>query len=133
MTRSEIGDCTQEWTFETNRIDYVHIRFLQGCIPDWYAFFQQAYNVLRPGGWLESYEASPSVFSDDGTLPAKSAIAQWGPIFVNGGKAIGRSFTVVEDDVQRKAMEAAGFVDIQEKQIKVRNWHPSLCASPAKQ
>jgi hypothetical protein len=97
----------------------VHIRYLQGCIADWYAFFREAYKSLAPGGWLESHEASPNVFSDDDTLPPTSAIAQWGPLFVDGGKAIGRSFTIVDEDIQRKAMEEAGFVDIQEKLIKV--------------
>ncbi|KAK4242237.1 S-adenosyl-L-methionine-dependent methyltransferase [Achaetomium macrosporum] len=115
----EIDDCTQPWTFEPDSFDYVHIRYLQGCIADWYAFFREAYKALAPGGWLESHEASPNVFSDDDTLPPKSAIAQWGPLFVDGGKAIGRSFTIVDEDIQRKAMEEAGFVDIQEKLIKV--------------
>ena len=57
--------------------------------------------------------------SDDGTLSDKDAIAQWGPLFIEGGKAIGRSFTIVDDGTQREAMEKAGFVDIQEKMIKV--------------
>lgn len=81
--------------------------------------------MLKPGGYLESYEASPQVHSDDNTLSNKDAIAQWCPLFVEGGKAIGRSFTIVDDGIQRKAMENAGFVDIQEKMIKART--SSLC------
>lgn len=44
---------------------------------------------------------------------------QWGKFFVEGGKKIGRSFTIVEDGVQRSAMEKAGFVDLEEKNFKV--------------
>ncbi|KAK3357809.1 S-adenosyl-L-methionine-dependent methyltransferase [Lasiosphaeria hispida] len=116
---SEIDDCTQEWTFGADKFDFVHIRYLLGCIPDWTHLFKQAFATLKPGGYLESYEGSPNVYTDDDTLPPTSAIAQWGPLFINGGKAIGRSFTIVDDGVQRKAMEEAGFVDIEEKRIKV--------------
>ena len=117
--RFEIEDATQDWSFTPGTFDFVHIRYLLGCILDWDAFFKQAYDVLEPGGWLASYEASPRVYSDDGTLPADSAIAKWGPIFSDGGKKIGRSFDIVDDNTQRKSMEAAGFVDIREKLVKV--------------
>lgn len=119
-TYSEIEDCTQEWTFPMEEFDYVHIRYLVGSIADWTALFRQAFQVLKPGAYLESYEATPNTQSDDGTLPPDSALAQWGQLFVDGGRALGRSFTVVEDNVQRRAMEEAGFVDIQERNIKVR-------------
>ena len=98
----------------------MHIRFLFGSIKDWDGLFCEAYRVCRPGGWFESYEATPEIKSDDCVLPETSALYEWGRFFVEGGKKLGRSFTVVPDDVQRKAMEAAGFVDIQTKNVKVR-------------
>lgn len=58
--------------------------------------------------------------SDHIPLPEGSALGQWGKFFVEGGKKIGRTFTVLEDGVQRRAMEAAGFVDIEEYDFKVR-------------
>lgn len=118
-SHSDIDDCTREWSFPDNDFDFVHIRYLSGCIPDWYEFFRQAYRVTAPGGYLESYEGSPNVRSDDDTLPTDTAMAQWGPLFINGGKLIGRSFSVVDDGIQKKAMAAAGFVDIQDRLIKV--------------
>lgn len=63
---------------------------------------------------MESFEPSPLVKSDDGSVKDDSALGQWGKFFVMGGEKAGRSFTVVDDGLQRKAMEAAGFVDIQE-------------------
>ena len=56
---------------------------------------------------------------DDGSLPKDSALYQWGPIFTEWGAKSGRSFTVVDDGLQRKAMERAGFVDIDEFDTKV--------------
>ncbi|KAK7416176.1 hypothetical protein QQX98_005373 [Neonectria punicea] len=49
---------------------------------------------------------------DDGSITEKSAMHQWGRFFVEGGRKIGRSFTIVEDGVQKKSMEDAGFVPI---------------------
>ncbi|KAL7802244.1 S-adenosyl-L-methionine-dependent methyltransferase [Trichoderma aethiopicum] len=115
----EIEDCTQEWTFRNEDFDYVHMRWLLGSIQDWDALLQQAYRVLKPGGWVESLETSAIVRSDDGTVTETSALGQWGKFFLNGGKKIGRSFTVIEDETQRKSIEAAGFVDIQEFNFKM--------------
>jgi hypothetical protein len=47
-------------------------------------------------------------------------MGQFGKFFVEGGQEMGRSMTVVEDGIQRKGIEAAGFVDIQEQDYKVR-------------
>ncbi|KAH7121481.1 S-adenosyl-L-methionine-dependent methyltransferase [Dactylonectria macrodidyma] len=115
----QIDDCTQEWTFEENSLDYVHIRFLVGSVIDWPALFQQAYRCLKPGGYIESYEGGPNIGSDDGSVTKTSAMGQWGEIFCEGGRRIGRSFSIVEDEEQRKGIEAAGFVDIEEKDFKV--------------
>jgi hypothetical protein len=38
----EIDDVTLEWTFPDELFDFIHIRELFGCIPDWDFFFQQA-------------------------------------------------------------------------------------------
>ncbi|SPO07360.1 related to methyltransferase [Cephalotrichum gorgonifer] len=114
----EIEDCTQAWTFPPNSFDFIHIRYLVGSIPDWTAFFKEAYSALEPGGYLESYETSARLYSDDDTIPPTSAMAQWTPLFIDGGRKIGRSFDVVETNTQNTAMKEAGFVDIQEKWIK---------------
>ncbi|KAM0549227.1 hypothetical protein ACHAPJ_009537 [Fusarium lateritium] len=45
-------------------------------------------------------------------------MGQWGKFFIEGGKKLGSTFTVVEDGIQRKEMEKAGFVDIQEFDFK---------------
>lgn len=107
-------------------MDYVHIRWLVGSISDWERLYAQAYRVLKPGGWLESYEGLAGVESDDNSVPGTSALGQWGKIFINFGESIGRSFTIVSDNVQSKAMEVAGFTDVQEENFKVRSRNPVL-------
>jgi len=39
--------------------------------------------------------------------------------FSEAGKKTGRTFDIVPDDIQKKGMEAAGYVDIQVKDIKI--------------
>ena len=105
-------------------MDYIHMRWLVGSVGDWDALFAQAYRALRPGGWVESFETSPRLYSDDDTVPENSAMSQWSKIFFNFGNSIGRPFTVVDDDIQQNGMRSAGFVDIGVSERKVRIWTP---------
>ncbi|KXX74046.1 Demethylmenaquinone methyltransferase [Madurella mycetomatis] len=114
----QIDDCTQEWTFEANSFDFVHMRWLFGSIKDWDELYAQAYRALKPGGWIESHEASVIFHSDDGSVNDKTAMGKFGQFFIDGGKKMGRSMTIVEDGIQRKGIEAAGFVNIHEEDIK---------------
>ncbi|RSL41968.1 hypothetical protein CEP53_012453 [Fusarium sp. AF-6] len=109
----EIEDCTQEWTFDPESFDYVHMRYLYGSISDWSALFKEAFIVCKPGGWVESYEASPRMESDDGSVTETCAINEWGKFFIEGGKKLNRTFEILDKDLQKKGMEEAGFVDIQ--------------------
>ncbi|PTD08935.1 Secondary metabolism regulator LAE1 [Fusarium culmorum] len=106
--------CTREWTFKSASADYIHARWLMGSVGNWDSFFSEAFRVCKPGGWVESHEAASTISSDDNTVDPSSAMGHWGKFFIEGSKKIGTSFTVVEDGTQRKAMEKAGFVNIQE-------------------
>ncbi|KAK6949670.1 hypothetical protein Daesc_009753 [Daldinia eschscholtzii] len=117
--RFEVDDVTQPWTYEPDSFDYIHIRWLVGTIPDWYALFREAYQALKPGGYLESQESSCMMTSDDGTVKEGSPLDQWSKVFSEAGKKTGRTFTVIEEDLQRKAMEAAGFEITYQTDIKV--------------
>lgn len=92
---------------------------LIGVVEDWVNIFRNAYRCAQPGAYVESMVTSAHFYSDDGSVKKDSALAQWHNIFAEGSKKLGRSFTVVEDDVQRKAMKEAGFVDITIKKIKI--------------
>ena len=106
-------------------MDYVHARWLTGSIADWVAFYKEAYNVLKPGGWIESHEFAPYLESANDTITPKTALGQWGKIFVQAGKQLGRTFEVVPLEMQKKALEDAGFVDIQEADLVVSFQGPS--------
>lgn len=115
----EIEDCTLSWTYPAESFDYVHLRLLVGSISDWEALLTEAYRALKPGGWVESFEGAAYFESDDGTLTEAHALGQWGKLFANFGETIGRPFTLVADDIQKRSMQAAGFVDIHEAEYKI--------------
>ncbi|CCC14086.1 hypothetical protein SMACR_08397 [Sordaria macrospora] len=85
--------------------------------------------VCKPGGYVESCGSGMTWLSDDGT--ATEAMDQWGKVFREGGRKLGRTFTVYEEDLQRKGMEAAGFVDIEFVGIQcpMGVWHPEKKAA----
>lgn len=116
----EIDDCTEQWTWNKDSFDFVHIRYLFGAIKDWTELYRQAFHVTKPGGWVQSCEAEPLVQSDDGSVTPDSAInSLWNKLYSEGGKKTGCSFTVLSENLQRKSLEEAGFVDIQEANYKV--------------
>ncbi|KAF4490460.1 Phosphoethanolamine N-methyltransferase 3 [Fusarium agapanthi] len=118
----EIDDCTKPWTWDANTFDFVHMRYLFGAIRDWTSLFKEAYNAVKPGGWVESCESEPMTHSDDGTVKDDGSTAlggTWDKMFIEGGKATGCSLSVLTEDLQMKAMKEAGFVDIQETFYKI--------------
>ncbi|KAH6688502.1 S-adenosyl-L-methionine-dependent methyltransferase [Plectosphaerella plurivora] len=114
----QIDDCTQDWTFKPDSTDFVHLRWLVGSVIDWDALMIEAFRTLAPGGYLESHEGSIYITSDDGSVHDKTALSQWGPLFLEGGRRLGRPFLLLEQGIIRSAMEAAGFVDIEVHDFK---------------
>ncbi|KAF4998602.1 hypothetical protein FGRMN_2928 [Fusarium graminum] len=102
--RLEIEDCNDSWTFRPHSFDFVHLRFMLGSITDWTATFREAFTVCAPGGWIESYEVSSTMESDDRSIPEGSAMQRWGQVFEKGGLRAGQSFAMIREDVQRTSM-----------------------------
>lgn len=115
----EIDDANLDWTWPDNSFDYVHVRLLIGTIADWTKFYGEAFRVCAPGGWMETHESTVEWRSDvEGAIPEDSAMGQWSKVYWEGGRKFGRTFRVIEEDIQRKGMEEAGFVDIVVKDFK---------------
>lgn len=78
---------------------------------------KQAFEKLNPGGWLECQEPDVSLQCDDGTMSFDHALGQWYSelkrISELANKPVGNS------PLLKGWFEAAGFVEVQEKIIKV--------------
>ncbi|KAK0725557.1 S-adenosyl-L-methionine-dependent methyltransferase [Lasiosphaeris hirsuta] len=122
--RFEIEDATKTWTYPDNSFDYVHMRYLFGSIADWDELYREAYRVCKPGGWIESFDTSAKFGSDDDSIPEGSPMDQWYKVFKEGGKKFSRTFMVTEEDLQRKGIEAAGFInqEVWDYKIPVNGW-----------
>lgn len=108
----EIDDVTLDWTYPEEHFDFIHIRELFGCIPDWDFFFDQAYLHTKPGGWIEIVEHSVCPTSDDGSMGPDHFYHSWGQTVCDMGEIFGKSFTIWEEAKER--LEKAGFVDVVE-------------------
>jgi len=117
--RFEMEDAEQEWTFSPNSFDYIHMRTLGGSIQDWAKLFQQSYDTLRPGGWIETYETACVFSSDNCELPDDSPLSLWTDYFTEAGKLMRRTFNVLSDNVQVEGIRAAGFENIEVVPMKV--------------
>ncbi|KAK2006759.1 methyltransferase domain-containing protein [Colletotrichum eremochloae] len=74
----EVEDATNDWAWERDSLDFVHVRNLVGGgVPDWRALFQQAYEHLKPGGQIEFSEVRTRFFDlvdssgDEPTAPTR--------------------------------------------------------------
>jgi SAM-dependent methyltransferase len=112
----EIDDVTMEWTFPENHFDFVHVRELFGCVPDWDFFFQQAYEHTKPGGWIEVVEHSVQPIADDDSMGPDHFYHLWGKTVVECGEKWGKGFTIWEESKER--MIRAGYVDVVEVAYK---------------
>ncbi|CAG7558059.1 unnamed protein product [Fusarium equiseti] len=114
----EIDDATLRWTWDNNTFDFIHIRYLFGAIKDWTSLFKEAYRCCAKDGWIQSAEADVHIRSDDGTTDDLDVLKLWAKLFTEGGKLLGNSFFVQEDDLQEKGIHEAGFTDIKSIEYK---------------
>lgn len=125
-----IDDCILDWTWPTNHFDFIHIRAMYGCIPDWEELYRKAFRHLKPGGWLEDLEMDIRIQSDHVEIPKDHIYNQWAELFFEGGEKMGRTFAISHGHTMKDYMERVGFVDVVEEKVKIplHGWpdHPRL-------
>ncbi|KAH8168858.1 methyltransferase domain-containing protein [Sarocladium implicatum] len=115
----ELDDASQPWTFEDNTFDYIHVRYMLGSFKDWVAFYKECYRCLKPGGYIEHLEGSPTVRCDDGSVPEDSVWSEWSVLFNTAGDKTGVPFELLSNDIWIKNMEEAGFTNIVKQPVKL--------------
>jgi trans-aconitate methyltransferase len=113
----EIDDIEDEWTFQKNQFDFIHIRCLMGSINDWTKLYAQAYDHLAPGGWIQHLDMDIGFTSDDGTVGEDHVMAEWSRTFFDAGDKMGKTFRVL--DQMAPLMQNAGFTDLYQAVFKV--------------
>ncbi|KAH8712012.1 methyltransferase [Phaeosphaeriaceae sp. PMI808] len=113
-----IDDAESEWIYGPNeRFDFIHCRTMSGSISDWDKLIQQCYTHVVPGGWVEFQEPLALCESDDGTLERAENLMKWQSLC--GEAAASFKKDILVGDTIKARMEAAGFIDVHEKVVKV--------------
>lgn len=113
-----IDDVESEWTYGPNEaFDYIHGRAMAGGIADWEKLFQQIYDHLRPGGWVELQEYEAWIHSDDGTLEQAPTVMDWQLKLDDASRRFGKHFNVA--GTLKQKMVDAGFVNVRDDVFKV--------------
>ncbi|KAK5531919.1 hypothetical protein LTR25_008249 [Vermiconidia calcicola] len=115
--RFELDDIENEWLYRKNHFDLIHARELMLAVRDWDQLIKQAYDHLKPGGYLELSQSVPDPGCDDGSLPDDSAYRQMTAYFIEIGERLGASVHVAK--LFKQKMEQAGFEDVVEKRFKI--------------
>lgn len=85
-------------------------------VTDYPRLLTQAYDALKPGGYIEIKDMETSVFCDDGTFPSDSASNRWSTLLLGACEKIGRPIPRLH--AYKPMLEANGFIDVQELIVK---------------
>ncbi|KAF4341651.1 phosphoethanolamine n-methyltransferase 3 [Fusarium beomiforme] len=115
--RFEVDDINNEWTYPDDNFDFVHVRAMLGCIPDWTELYRKAFKHTKPGGWVESVDLWGEAKCDDDTLTPESSFYKWVEVFKKIESITGKSF--FWDDKMQQSIADAGFTNVAGRRIKV--------------
>lgn len=114
----QIMDADVEWDFDA-RFDLIHTRLMNGfSVKSWPFFYQQAYQSMQPGGWVENQEFGVDFACDDGTQLVDSAVLRWQSLWNTGIENLGLSGHCYPEKMKQQ-METAGFVNTTLKRYKM--------------
>lgn len=113
-----IDDAESDWIFgESERFDFIHGRALCGGIADWPRFYAQAYQNLKPGGWMEMQDHECWINSDDGGMDRAPACSEWIREVDRASEMFGKRLNIAH--LHRQWMLDAGFEQVSEIVKKV--------------
>lgn len=85
---------------------------MTGSIGAWPKFFEQSFEGLSPGGWIECQDICFPLRCDDGTVKEDSYINQWSQQMIKSTSIFGR--TGESASMYKQQMTDAGFVNVTE-------------------
>ena len=93
---------------------------MAGSIADWPKLLKQAFDHLRPGGWIEVTDFDAWASTDDNSLPETSSYYEFQVRLDEAAKKFGRNMNM--GPLHEQNLLAAGFVDVVVDIRKVRNF-----------
>ena len=114
--RFEVDDCESPWAYD-EPFDFVFSRYMCTSVRDWPKLLKQAFDNIKPGGFVEFQDFDMLFYSEDGTLRENSNAQRWIRMIVDANRQAGR-----EPSPGPKLegwMRGAGFVNVVPKRYKV--------------
>lgn len=105
-----------DWTWDHNSFDLVHSRVLCGSVVDYTKLLKQAFDSIKPGGYIEMQDMLPAMSCDDDSCGKDDPIMTMGQYAAQAIRKSGR--TLLELDEYKKHLEDAGFVNVKEVWLK---------------
>jgi SAM-dependent methyltransferase len=113
----EIDDIEEDWEYAPNHFDFIHGRDLLTAVRDWPRLLGQAFEHLKPGGWIQLASTIPDIQSDDNTLPANSNYLEAGRLYFEMAEKMG---TPLDSPRKwRQQMLDAGFDNVRDVVYKI--------------
>lgn len=118
-----VDDIESPWLHPQNHFDLIHSRHIVMAIKDWPNLLRNAYDHLKPGGWLELQEVHhfPQASSDTELDLMEPLVKFWANVSAGLG-ALGVDFTKTQQLAQ--LVRDAGFVNVTERifHIPIGTW-----------
>jgi hypothetical protein len=116
--RFQVDDVESTWIFPSDKpFDFIKMRAMGGSIANWPRLLGQAYDHIRPGGWIELSDFDAWASTDDNSLPENSSYHEFQVRLEEAATMFGRKMNVGPG--HKRALEDAGFVDVTEDIRKV--------------
>lgn len=96
---------------------------------EWPRLYQQAFEHIKPGGWIEVQEYETWIKSDDDPeLKNCTSVPEWQKVVNDASLLYGKKFNIAEEQKQR--LIDAGFVDVKDDTYKVRETSSQFSSWP---
>ncbi|KAK0113786.1 hypothetical protein ONS95_014036 [Cadophora gregata] len=117
-----VDDLESRWLHGRDRFDFVHAaaRHTSVAVKNMPKSIQQAYESMKPGGWIEIQEMFHKAHCDDSTMPEDYLVQQWLIYVAEGLAVLGPDLLGAVKNV--KYLRDAGFVNRKED-IQDTNWN----------
>ncbi|KAH8692097.1 S-adenosyl-L-methionine-dependent methyltransferase [Talaromyces proteolyticus] len=106
-----VDDLENQWAF-SHKFEFIYSRMMTGSIANWPRLFEQAFENLNPGGYMELADISFPARVDDDSYPENSALRRWSDLMLESAKKLGRYANSAA--LYKRQMIDAGFVDVVE-------------------
>ncbi|KAF4460595.1 demethylmenaquinone methyltransferase [Fusarium albosuccineum] len=117
----EVDDFESDWPYR-KPFDFIHARELEGCIGNEKRLFDQAFQHLAPGGYVEFQATYARFLSDDDTAKEATNAQFWLKTLIDGLAQFGKPLDCAIG--WKDKLEAAGCVDVQQeiRKVPVGSW-----------